>query len=72
MTDRAVDWRERKALRHCGAGFVEGPGSFPRGVGRKTLERLAAKGWIEHKTCPTYGTVGYQITEAGEVALYGE
>jgi len=72
MTGRYLDWRERKALQHCAAGFVQEPASFSNGVGPKTLDGLVAKGWLVEATCETYGTVGYKVTEAGRRALYGE
>lgn len=63
-----LSWREREALQHCCQG-VEEFASFPRGVGTKTIETLLDKGLIVRATCQYYGTIGYEITEAGIAAL---
>lgn len=62
------DSREMKVLRGLCLGEVEEEAHFA-GVGRKTLEALIAKGWIEHATDDTYGTVGFRITPQGEAAF---
>lgn len=67
-----LNWREKAALEHLACGFVELLASFPRGVGEKTLIDLLAWKLVERATCPTYGTIGYRITERGESALWGK
>jgi hypothetical protein len=61
--------KERKLLERLDEGFVEEKSGLPAGVGEQTIENCLRCGWIEHATCETYGTVGYQITELGKKAL---
>jgi len=59
---------ECKAIRHC-ISFVEEPGSFPRGVGDKTLRKLHDAGLIEWSHSEMYDKTGYIATEHGKEAL---
>ncbi len=68
MASDLPNTKEMKALRGLCLGDVEDEAHFA-GVGRKTFDGLLAKGWIEHATDETYGTMGFQITPAGEAAL---
>lgn len=65
---RRLTQKEREALRHA-ASFVATVESFPSGINKKTLEKLAEWGLLEYKTCPTYGDTGYLTTDAGYMAL---
>lgn len=59
--------REMKVLKALCLNSVEDSSQWP-GVGRVTEDAMVSKGWIEAATCPTYGTVGFKITAAGDVA----
>lgn len=66
--DMKITETEKAALLHASMAHEE-PGSFPRGVGEQTLERLHKLGWLKHGTDKTYGKTGYKITEAGWHAI---
>jgi len=66
-TDRP-NIREMKVLRGLCLGDIEEEAHFAN-VGRQTFDGLLAKGWIEHATDETYGTVGFQITPEGQAAF---
>lgn len=68
MASDLLNTKEMKVLRGLCLGDVEDEAHFA-GVGRKTFDGLLAKGWIEHATDETYGTMGFQIPPAGEAAL---
>lgn len=68
MASGLPNTKEMKVLRGLCLGDVEDEVHFA-GVGRKTFDGLLAKGWIEHATDEIYGTMGFQITPAGEAAL---
>lgn len=68
MASDLPNTKEMKVLRGLCLGDVEDEAHFA-GVGRKTFDGLLAKGWIEHATDETYGTIGFQITPSGEAAL---
>jgi hypothetical protein len=60
--------KEMKVLRGLCLGDIEEEAHFAN-VGRKTFDGLLNKGWIEHATDETYGTVGFRITPSGQAAL---
>jgi hypothetical protein len=64
----APNAKEMKVLRGLCLGDVEDEAHFA-GVGPKTFEGLLAKGWIEHATDETYGTIGFRITPEGQAAF---
>ena len=68
MASDLPNTKEMKVLRGLCLGDVEDEAHFA-GVGRKTFNGLLAKGWSEHATDETYGTIGFQITPSGEAAL---
>lgn len=67
---RKPNSREMKVLQHFVGSYIEKPGAFPRGTGRKTLDDMVAMGWIVWVESPETNEEGYQITEEGERARY--
>lgn len=67
MTSDRPNHREMKVLHGLCLGEIEDEAHFPF-VGRKTLDAMIRKGWIEQATCETYGTAGYRITAGGQEA----
>ena len=68
-----IDWREKKAFDRLCSGLVETVDSFGNGIGPKTLQGMADKGWIVWvEKCPHYGTTGWQITELGGKVAHGQ
>ena len=58
---------ERKALMH--AETFEVAASFPRGVGKVTIENLIRLGFLERGSIIGRDEPGYKTTEAGWVAF---
>lgn len=67
LTQSIPSSREMKVLRGLCLGSVEDFSQWP-GAGRGTEDALVAKGWIEPAKCETYGTEGFRITAAGQLA----
>ena len=59
---------DRKALSYAGEAF-EVAGSFPRGVGKGTLENLLRLGFLEKGPIAGRNELGYKTTEAGRLHL---
>lgn len=68
MASDRPNTREMKVLRGLCLGDIEEEAHFAN-VGQKTFDGLLAKGWIEHATDETYGTVGFRITAEGQAAF---
>lgn len=65
---RKPNSRELKALRHFVGTYIESPGAFPRGTGKKTFDAMIAEGWVEWVDSPETKEFGYRITDEGERA----
>lgn len=68
---RKPSQRELKVLQHFVGDCIEAPSAFP-GVGKATFDAMVQEGWIVWVNSPATNEAGYRITEAGDVAAYGE